>query len=74
MGHKIFSKNFDDPQNIILCASFPFLLNIFKKFMGVGAQSLQTKHQGDLKNKAPRYMKNGSKKEDSDSLLLLSAS
>ena len=42
--------------------------------MGVGTQSLQTKHQGDLKNKGPRYMKNGSKKEDSDSLLLLSAS
>ena len=41
--------------------------------MGVGAQSLQTKHQGDLKNKAPRYMKNSSKNEDSDSLLLLSA-
>ena len=41
--------------------------------MGVGAQSLQTKHQEDLKNKAPRYMKNSSKNEDSDCLLLLSA-
>ena len=37
VGHEIFAKNFDGPQNIFLCSK------------GVGAQNIQTSYEGDLR-------------------------
>ena len=42
MGHEIFAKNFDGPQNIFLCS-------IFLCSKGVGAQNIQTSYEGDLR-------------------------
>ena len=44
MGHEIFFKIFDEPQNIFLCSVF--VIFFVKE---VGAQNIQTSHQGDLR-------------------------
>ena len=46
MGHEIFSKFFDGPQNIFVCSIFVIL---FLKLRVVVAQSIQTSYQGDLR-------------------------
>ena len=45
MGHEIFFKMFDGPQNIFLYSIFGILY--FK--LRFGAQNIQTRHQGDLR-------------------------
>ena len=42
MNHEIFFKIFDGPKNIFLCS-------IFLCSKGVGAQNIQTSHEGDLR-------------------------
>ena len=46
MRHEIFFKIFDGPQDIFLCSIFAIS---FFKLREVGAQSVQTSHQGDLR-------------------------
>ena len=46
MGHEIFFKIFDGPQNTFLCSISIILLF---KFEGVGAQNIKTSYQGDLR-------------------------
>ena len=47
MGHEMFLKIFDGPQNLFLCASFLiFSVNSLKFWV----KHAQTSHQGDLKN------------------------
>ena len=43
MGHEIFFKIFDEPQNIFLCSIFVIL------FRGVAAQNIQTSNQRNLR-------------------------
>ena len=42
MNHEIFFKIFDGPKNIFLCS-------IFLCSKWVGAQNIQTSHEGDLR-------------------------
>ena len=44
MGHEIFFKIFNGPQNVFLCSTF--IISFCVK--GVGAQNIQTSHKGDL--------------------------
>ena len=48
MGHEIFFKIFYGPKNVFRCSIF--LILMFFKVKGVGAQNIQTGHQGDLRN------------------------
>ena len=47
IGHEIFFKIFNGPQNIFLWSIFVIL---FFQVKGVAAQNIQTSHQGDLRN------------------------
>ena len=49
VGHEIFFKVFDGPQNIFLCSIFTFVFFFFFWVKGDGAQNIQTSHQGDLR-------------------------
>ena len=42
IGHEIFFKIFDEPIT-------KFFVILFFKLMGIGAQDIQTRYQGDLK-------------------------
>ena len=46
MGHELFLKIFDEPQNVFLSSIFTFL---FFQVHGVGAENIQTSYQGDLR-------------------------
>ena len=48
MGHEIFVKIFDGPENIFSCSIF---LILFFKLRGLEYQNIQTNHQGDLRKK-----------------------
>ena len=45
MGHEIFFKIFDAPQNIFLSFISIFIFCV----KGFGAQNFETSHQGDLR-------------------------
>ena len=45
-GHENFFKIFDGSQNVFLCSIF--VISFFS-LRGVGAQNIQTSHEGDLR-------------------------
>ena len=50
MGHEMFLKIFDGPQNIFLCSFLTLTFSKFIwKFKWVWAENIQTGHQGDLR-------------------------